>query len=159
MEQLNIFDLVKATEKKGRITAQRLSSIENRVLDTLKLRDVSTQEIMDTYYLNDVQVRKVINNIRNRKSSDVIIGNVDDIKYCDRLVSGYSVKRDNGLAFKRLKSSIITHLHNNPYDLEKLYKVVNECKQHIERLSLGQQRMKLSKYGSEEVNFYREVEE
>lgn len=161
MTQMSIFDLVKATEKKGRITAQRLSSIENRVLDTLKQRDLSTQEIMDYYDLSDIQVRKVINNIRNRKSSNVIVGNVDDIRYNGRIVSGYSVKRDNGLAYKRLASSIETHLTNNPYDLEKVYKLVNGLKRKIEneRLSVRQQRMKLSKYGNTEVNFYNEREE
>jgi len=158
MKQLDMFELVIETESKGRITAQRLTSIENRVLDILKQRDISTLEIMQTYGLSDVHVRKVINNIRNKKSSNVIVGNVSDLTFDNkRNLNGYSVKRDNNLGFLRLKSSIETHLRNNPFDLEKVYVLVNEMKSKIEneRLAQGQQEIKFTKNMRGEVNYYK----
>lgn len=130
MTQTTIFDYM-AKINKERLPKDKLITLEHEILNMIKFRNISTEEIMEKYELSRVQVRNHIKRIRRLKPGNTMIMNVR-VEFEGQLCYGYGVVGDD-LLFKRWKSSTETAIKNNPFLLEKMYRHLNDMKALIDR--------------------------
>jgi len=141
MKQLDIFDFTQEV-KKLRLPKDKLITLEHEILNTIKHRPITTEELMNTYNLSRLQVRTHIKRIRQLKPGHTKIMNTR-AEYMGKMFNAYSTQGDD-LLFKRWKSSTITALENNPFVLEQMYSLLNELKAKVERPAEHQTKAQLN---------------
>ena len=142
-KQIDIFELETSNER------SKLTTIEHNILNELKYRDISTEELMKTYNLERVEVRKAIKQIRRHKTGFTMIMNCQ-VVYDNKKCHGYSTN-GNDLLFTRWKSSTETMLKNNPFVLEQCYQILNEIKKKFERPAEFQTKAQFTNYKPHDV--------
>lgn len=152
-KQLDIFDLTKKAEKQGRLNVNLLSSMEHEILNTIKIKPLATEAIMDMWGLERVDVRKAIQRIRRLKPGHTMIMNAR-VKYQGKMCHGYSVD-GNDLLFSRWLSSTETLLENNPMLLEQCYQHLNSIKDKLERPAENQIKAQLTDTKPHDVKYHK----
>ena len=140
--QYTIFDRAIVAQKKEKVLDNKLTTIEHEILNTIKLRPVSTEGIMETYDLERVDVRRMIQRIRRYKPGNTMVMNCR-VEYRGKMCHGYSVE-GNDVLFTRWLSSTKTLLANDPFKLEMCYAELNRIKETIERPSEKQTKIPLT---------------
>lgn len=153
-KQLDIYDMTKELEKKKKVAKNELNTTEHEILNTIKVRPVATEAIMDTYGVDRIKVRQMIKRIRNHKIGHTIIQNCM-VKYNGKMCHGYSVE-GNDLLFARWKSSTETMLNNNPFLLEMAYAHLNRIKDKLDRPSEHQTKIPLTPHGKPHDVHYKD---
>ena len=141
MKQLDIFDFT-IEVKKQRLPKDKLITLEHDILNIIKHRPITTEELMDTFNLSRLQVRTHIKRIRLLKPGNTKIMNTR-AEYNGKTLNAYSTNGDD-LLFKRWVSSTKTALENNPFLLEKMYSTLNEIKDSLERPAEHQMKAQLN---------------
>lgn len=169
MKQIDIFEWLQDQKKQHeaqtppkntvRLVKNELSTVEHEILNIIKERPLATEEIMDRYSLERVDVRTMIRRIRRYKPSHVMIMNVR-VEYKGAMRYGYSSEGVD-LLYKRWESATETALKNNPFLINAMYKTLNILEQKTQdlRVANGQSVVQFNGWEHETVNFHKGKED
>ena len=164
VKQIDIYDWLKqqseTTTAKGkaskRLVRNELNTMEHEILGLIVSRPVATEELMERYDLERVEVRKHIKRIRRLKTGHAMIMNCQ-VVYNGKKCYGYSTSGDD-LLYKRWVSATKTALLNNPFLINKMFKTLKDMEKPTDdlRLAQNQTKMKFNGWERDTVDFHND---
>ena len=155
VKQIDIYDWLKqqseTTTAKGkeskRLVRNELNTMEHEILALIISRPVATEELMELYDLERVEVRKHIKRIRRLKTGHAMIMNCQ-VVYNGKKRYGYSTQGDD-LLYKRWVSATETALLNNPFLIRQMFAKLKSMEKPTDDLRLAQHQTKIKFNGWE----------
>ena len=160
--QIDIYDWLKQQNENAknkeskRLVRNELNTMEHEILALIVSRPVATEELMELYDLERVEVRKHIKRIRRLKTGHAMIMNCQ-VVYKGKKCYGYSTSGDD-LLYKRWVSATETALLNNPFLISKMFKTLKGMEKPTDDLRLAQHQTKIKFNGWERdtVDFHND---